>query len=366
MFRGKKVVLVADWLDKYAGSERVMTSLIKALNVDEIYTMINIMTQKDLQFLLGKKREDIKISDTNLRIFGKYFRYLLPFFPYFVKQISISKDTDIIISSSHAVAKGVKKPNKDAVHISYFQARNLKYIWDNVDLYFSGVKSLFKIFIPYLRKKDLQFSKNPDFIISNSHFVKDWVKKIYNRDSSVIYPPVDVDKFSLSDKRENYYIAIGRLEPYKRFDVLVKAFNKLGKKLVIVGSGSEEGKLKKIAKENIHFTGYLTTAKLAKLLSKAKAYVHVGIEDFGISAVEAQASGLPVICINKGGTAETVIDMETGIHFENISEEDLIQAVEFFEKHEKEFNPYKIRKHSEKFSRKRFEQEIKEFVEKVI
>ncbi len=364
MLKDKKIVLVADWLDKYAGSERVMTSLITSLNIDEVYTMINIMKEEDIRFLLDGR--DVPIYDTNLRYTGKFFRYLLPLFPFFIESIKLPSDAEVIISSSHAVAKGVKKPNKDVVHISYFQARNLKYIWDNVDLYFSGVKSLFKIFIPYLRKKDIQFSKNPDFIISNSHFVKDWVKRTYYRDSSVIYPPVDVDKFTLSDKKENYYIAVGRLEPYKRFDVLVKAFNKLGKKLVVVGSGSEEEKLKKIAKENIHFTGYLTTAKLAKLLSKAKAYVHVGIEDFGISAVEAQASGLPVICINKGGTAETVIDMETGIHFENISEEDLIQAVEFFEKHEKEFNPYKIRKHSEKFSRKRFEQEIKEFVEKVI
>lgn len=364
MFKNKKIVLVADWLDKYAGSERVMTSLITSLNIEEVYTMINIMKEEDLHLLLDG--EDIPIYDTNLRYAGKFFRYLLPLFPFFIESIKLPSDTEVIISSSHAVAKGVKKPNKNTVHISYFQARNLKYIWDNVDLYFSGVKALFKVFIPFLRKKDIQFSKNPDFIISNSYFVKDWVKKIYGRNSSVIYPPVDIDKFNISNEKENYYIAIGRLEPYKRFDVLVKAFNKLGKKLIIVGSGSEEDKLKKIARENIYFTGYLTTAKLAKLLSKARAYVHVGIEDFGISAVEAQASGVPVICINKGGTAETVIDMETGIHFENISEEDLIQAVEFFEKHEKEFNPYKIQKHSEKFSRKRFEQEIKEFVEKVI
>ncbi len=355
-----KIELVVDWLDKYAGSERVIKSLHNVFNFRECYTLVNIMENKDLKKTF--KDNIPAITSTKLSIFGKRFRYLLPLFPYFTKSIKPSPDTNLIISSSHAVAKYVITNN--ALHISYFQARNLKYIWEEQDLYFKGIKKLFKIFIPYLQKFDLEASKKPDYIISNSHFVQRWVKDIYGRDSIVIYPPVEVEDFIFEPMKDEYYVTVGRLEPYKRFDIVIDAFNNLkDKKLIVIGDGSQKEYFESISKENVIFTGFLEQKEVNRYISKAKAFIFAGIEDFGIAPVEAQACGTPVICLGKGGTKETVIDMVTGVHFMEQSVEALLEAIEKFEKNSSSFEPQMIRGNALRFSKERFEKEIKEFVE---
>ena len=280
---------------------------------------------------------------------------------FFTREIKIDRDIDLLISSSHAVAKSVHSP--DCLHISYFQARNLKYIWEEQGLYFKGIKSIFKIFIPYLQKFDLEGATKPDYIIANSNFVQDWIRKTYKRDSEVIYPPVDVADFLLSLDRSDYYVTVGRLEQYKRFDIIVQAFSGTQKKLIVIGDGSQKNYLQSIASDNIEFTGFLPKVDIINYVSKAKAFIFAGVEDFGIAPVEAQACGTPVICLGQGGTKETVLDGITGVHFDSQTTEDLLEAIEYFEQNENKFEPTAIRKNALRFSKERFEKEIKEFVE---
>jgi DNA-binding response OmpR family regulator len=280
----------------------------------------------------------------------------------FIKSIKVEDDVSLIISSSHAVAKYVS--SKNVLHISYFQARNLKYIWEEQGLYFSGIKKIFKVFVPYLQKFDLEASKKPDYIVANSKFVQKWIKDTYYRESTVIYPPVDVDGFDFIENKDDYYVTVGRLEPYKRFDIIVDAFNELNdKKLIVIGDGSQRKVLQKKSGGNITFTGFLEKSEVNKYISKAKCFIFAGIEDFGIASVEAQACGTPVICLNQAGTAETSIDGITGIHFMEQNFESLLEAVEKFEKNSDSFEPKKIRANALRFSKERFEKEIKEFVE---
>lgn len=354
-----KKALAVDWLDKYAGSERTIKSLESTFDFDKCYTLVNIMSTDDLRLIF--KDKNIAIKNSGLQFFGKYFRYFLILFPYFTAKIKIDNDIDLLISSSHAIAKSV---NSKCLHISYFQARNLKYIWEEQDLYFKGLKKIFKVFIPYLQKFDLAGSAKPDYIIANSHFVKDWIFKTYKRDSEVIYPPVDVEDFLLSLDKSDYYVTVGRLEPYKRFDIIVQAFSITGKKLIIIGDGSEKNYLQSIASVNIEFTSYLQKADIINYVSKAKALVFAGVEDFGIAPVEAQACGTPVICLGQGGTKETVLDGITGVHFANQTVEDLLKAIAYFEQNQDKFQPSLIRNNALQFSRERFEKEIWEFVEK--
>lgn len=355
-----KNVLIVDWLDKYAGSERVIKSLHNIFNFTECYTLVNIMIEQDLNKTFENNLP--RLYSTKLSILGNKFRYLLPLFPYFTKSIKLNKNSDLIISSSHAISKYVTLDK--TLHISYFQARNLKYIWEEQDLYFKGFKKIFKVFIPYLQKFDLQASKRPNYIIANSHFVKDWIKKTYNRDSVVIYPPVEVEDFIFEIDKDEYYVTVGRLEPYKRFDLIVDVFNKLkNKRLIVIGDGSQKEYLKSISNDNILFTGFLEQKEVNKYISKSKAFIFAGIEDFGIAPVEAQACGTPVICLGRGGTKETVIDMQTGVHFMEQSIESLLDAIGKFEANADKFDPSIIRNNALRFSKERFEKEIKEFVE---
>lgn len=357
----KKAILVVDWLDKYGGAERVLTSLHKVFNFESCYTLTNVMDEKDL-IKIFPKSDKVKIYQTILKKSGKHFRYLLLFFPKLINSLKISEDVCVIISSSHAVAKGVNKSNKNQLHISYFQARNLKYIWSEYKLYFKWTSFFLYPLIAIMRKKDIRDAQKPDYIISNSNFVRDWVKQTYNIDSNVIYPPVDLSMFKLNEQKEDYYIAVGRIEPYKRFDLVIKAFNKMpDKKLKVVGDGSQLKELKKMASPNIEFLGFLESNKVYKNLKNAKGFVHAGIEDFGIAPIEAQACGTPVIAYGFGGVLETVINYKTGVFFKENNYIDIINSIEEFEKIN--FNYKEVRLNALKFSAERFEKEIKMFVD---
>lgn len=355
-----KKILVVDWLDKFGGAERVIQSIDKVFKFDKYYSLVNIMNNQDLNKTFNSKKVIVHV--TGLQIFKQKFRFLLPLFPFYVKSINVDRDVSLIISSSHAVAKSICSDN--ALHISYFQARNLKYIWDEQSLYFNGIKSLFKIFIPALQRFDFLAAQKPDYLIANSKFVQNWIKKIYKRESTLIYPPVDIHDFDLNKEKEDYYVTVGRLVQYKRFDILVQVFNKLpNKKLLIIGDGSERFNLERQSNKNIVFTGYLDQPGVKQYISKAKCFIFAGVEDFGIAPVEAQACGTPVIALNKAGTAETVVNGLTGVYFNNQTEEDVINAINKFEVNYANFDPVVIRNHALQFGPERFEREIKEFVE---
>lgn len=358
-----RVALVVDWLDKYGGAERVLSSMNTIFKFERCYTLINLMKNEDLEKIFPET-DKVKIEQTIIKKTGKRFRYYFLSFPLFFNTLKINSDIDVIISSSHAFAKGIKKSRKkDQLHISYFQARNVKYIWDDYKLYFKAFRFLMYPFIKILRIIDVRSSKQPDYIISNSKFVQNWVSSVYNRESIVIYPPVDLSQFAFNENKKDYYVAVGRLEPYKRFDIIINAFNKMpNKKLKIVGDGSQFKKLKQLANKNIEFIGFVSSQEVYENIKFAKGFIHAGIEDFGIAPIEAQACGTPVIAYGFGGVLETVIDRETGVFFYNHNPIDLVKTINDFEKIKFDFK--KVRENALKFSKESFEEEIKSFVEK--
>lgn len=347
-----------DWLDAFAGSEQLVIYLHQVYNFDKLYTLINVMPEENLKRMFGKKKMIIKTSF--LRFLGKNFRYALPLFPLCLRQLKIKEKNSLIISVTHSVVKGINVP-KGSIHYSYLVARNLKYVWEEKELYFNGYRKLFSFIIPALRKFDVQSAKKPHQLIAVSDFVSNWAREKYDRNVKTIYPPVNINDFQFEHEKEDYYVSVGRMEPYKRYDILIDAFNKNGKKLIIIGDGTLLNRMRKKAKKNIEFKGYLFPEKSKEYLKKAKAFVFCGKEDFGIALLEPQVCGTPVIAYGEGGSLETVVENETGIFFNKQTPEDLINAIEKFEG--LDFNPFIIRKHAEKFSVIKFKEEFKNFVE---
>lgn len=353
-----KKIIIIDWLDKYGGAERVIKSMHEVLNFDEAYTLVNIMKNKDLKSIFPN--QGFNINTTFLQKFGIKFRYFFLCFWSKINSIKIDENTDLIISSSHAVSKGINKSNPSQIHISYFQAPNSNFIWDEAPLYFGRLYPVAKHFLGYLRKLDVKQSKNPDYIIANSKFVQNWVKEKYNRESTVIYPPINLSKFSLMTKKQDYYVAVGRIVQIKRFDIIIEAFNANKKKLIIIGSGDLLDKLKKTANNNIEFKGFLDTEEINEIIGNAKGFIQAGIEGFGIAPLEAQACGTPVIAFRKGGSIEVVVEGETGVFFDNQNAISLNNALEVFEK--QSFDPLHISKHAHQFTEERFKKEFLDFV----
>lgn len=356
-----RIALVLDWLDKYGGAERVVSVLNKKYNFYHSYTLINNMLDRDLQKIYSKKP---KISTTVLQFTGRFFRAFFPFFFLLINRIKVDKNVDLIISSSHCVAKGVKKSRKEQIHFSYFQARNFKYIWEEAPIYFGRITFFIQPLLALLRKIDKKQANQPDYIIVNSEFVKEWVRKNYGRDSIVIHPPVDLRRFQLSNEKEDYYVAVGRLVEYKRFDVIVEAFNINNKKLIIIGDGKMRKNLERISKDNIVFTGFLESEEVNKYIAKAKGFIHAGLEDFGIAPVEAQACGTPILAFKAGGALETVIENKTGVFFTEQTPLALNIAISKFE--QIEFDPIIIRENSLRFSESNFLDKIDHFIKEKI
>ena len=347
-------VIVIDWLDKYGGAERVIRYLDQIFSFDKMYTLINIMKEDDLDKIQNYHKRPV--IDTVLRKIGPRFRWFFPTYFGLIKSLKIDKDVDLIISSSHSVAKGVQKSNPNQIHISYFQQRNNNYIWDEPDLYLGKFKYVLAPLLYFLRKLDLKQAKNPDYIISNSIYTQQWVKKRYNRDSEVVYPPIDFSVFTPSYTKDDYYVVVGRLATIKKFDLVIKAFNTNGKPLIIIGDGDEAAYLKSIAKDNIKFLGFLESSEINPILNQAKAFIQMGVEGFGIAPVEAQYCGTPVIGYGFGALLETVIDQQTGILFNQQTEKALNDAIIKFE--QISFDYEMIHHHAKKFSIESFNQNI--------
>jgi glycosyltransferase involved in cell wall biosynthesis len=354
-----KIAIIHDWLVINAGAERVLKAILEIYPDSDIFSLVEFLNDEDKKTIINDKFVTTSFIQ-KLPLAKKYFRYYLPLFPKAIESFDLSS-YDLVISSSWAVAKGVKT-SEEQLHISYFQARNMKYIWDEEDLYTTGLKKIFKIlFFPYLRRFDILSSKRPNYIITNSLFVKKWVKKRYKRDSIIIHPPVNINSFTLNSDKEDFYLTASRLVPYKKVKLIVEAFNKMpNKKLVLIGDGEEFSTIKKIAKDNIEMLGYKNTEELVPYMQKAKAFVYAAVEDFGIVPIEAMACGTPVIALNDGGTAETVIDKVNGIHFKEQTTDDIIDAVNKFES--LKFIAKSISQEAQIFSTERFKKEISEFI----
>jgi glycosyltransferase involved in cell wall biosynthesis len=349
-----------EWLVNYAGSERVVESFTNIWKDAEVYALVDFLDDEQRKIILkGKKTNTTFIQ--KLPLAKKRHRYYLPLFPTAIERLDLS-EYKLIISSTHAVSKGVKT-KKDQLHICYCHSP-MRYAWDQSEQYLTGVKGLFaRSFMNYLRNWDLKSADNVNFFIANSYHIAEKIKRIYKRESTVIYPPVDVDKFDVSEKKDDYYLIASRFVPYKKVDLVVEAFNKMSdKKLIVIGSGPEKEKIKNMAGPNIEFLPHQPADKLKEYTMRAKAFVFAAEEDFGITVVEAMACGTPVIALNRGGTAESVINGKTGIHFNEQTPESIKDAIKEFEKRIDYFDVHFIRKHAEKFNRANFEENIKQFV----
>ena len=364
-----KISLVHEWLTVLAGSEKVLEAIYQIFPGSDIYVLV-----KNDENLKGTIFENANIHTSfiqKLPFSGTKYRNYLPFFPLAVEQFDLS-EYDVVISSSHAVAKGVLT-NANQLHICYCHTP-IRYAWDLYHQYLkenklnSGLKGLIvKYFLHKIRIWDVVSSNRVDFFVANSKYVAKRIGKIYRRDAEVIYPPVDVDKFELYRKKEDFYLAASRFVPYKKIDLIVEAFSKMpDKKLVVIGDGPDFEKIKRKAGKNVELLGYQPFEVLKEYMQKAKAFIFAAEEDFGIMPVEAQACGTPVIAYGKGGVTETVISGKTGIFFEKQTVESLVEAVNLFEKKENKFDITEIRKNAEKFNKERFKREFKEFVERKI
>lgn len=360
-----KKALINDWYYVNGGAEKVIHSLNSIWDDFDHFSLIDFLNDEDRAFILnGKKAKTTFIQ--NLPTARKNHRKFLQLFPLATEQFVLN-DYDLIISSSSSIAKGVRT-RKDQLHICYCHSP-MRYAWDLQEQYLKdaglnkGLKGVYaKYVLAKIKKWDVLNSQKVDFFIANSHYISQRIKKIYNRESIVIYPPVNVDFFSLEEKKEDYYFTASRLVTYKKTQLIVEAFNELPHlKLIVAGEGPEFEKLQKTAKNNIEFLGYVAAETLKKKMQKAKAFVFAAEEDFGIIPVEAQACGTPVIAFGKGGILETVIENKTGIFFQEQSAQKIKEAVLDFEK--VKFDAKIIREHAMKFSKQRFENEIKTFVE---
>ena len=361
-----KIAIVHEWFAEYAGSERVVESFTNLWPDADVFALVDLLNEDKRRIILKSKRP-ITSFIQKMPFAKTKHRYYLPLFPLAIERFDFT-GYDIIISSSHAVTKGLKKtPNQ--LHISYCHSP-MRYAWDNTELYLDqaniskGLKGFTaRKIINYLRKWDLKTASRPDFLIANSKFIAGKIKRIYNREADVIYPPVDVNKFDCVKEKGDYFLTASRMVPYKRVDLMVEAFSKMtDKKLKVVGQGSEFKNIKNNVAPNIELLGYKNDKELKTLLQKARAFVFAAEEDFGITVVEAMACGTPVIALNKGGTAETVIDSKTGILFNSQNVKSIKEAVLQFEDTAGLFNPQIISDHARQFNREIFEGKIKEYV----
>ena len=373
MLENKKVAIICDWLVTYAGAERVIEQLINIFPQADIFCVVDFLTDKERFFLKNKKTTTTFIQ--NMPGAEKNYQIYLPLMPIAIEQLDVT-DYDIVISSSHAVAKGVIT-GPTQIHISYVHTP-IRYAWDLQYQYLKetgmehGIKSLFaRLGLHYIRMWDCRTANGVDEFVANSKFIAKRIKKVYGRNADVIYPPVDVFKFDLCRDKRNYYLTASRMVPYKKISLIVKAFNEMpDKKLVVIGDGPELGKIRKIAKGNIEILGWQPDDVLTKMMEHARAFIFAAEEDFGIVPVEAQACGTPVIAYGRGGALETIRsendDTPTGVFFYQQTVSSLCEAVCRFEKIANTISCAECRNNAFRFSKEKFVARFTEFVSNVV
>jgi len=355
-----KIALVQDWLYTIGGAEKVLEALLEIYPEADIFTLVDFLEKRDI--LKGKTPKTSFIQ--NLPFAKKYFKHYLPLFPYAIEQFDF-REYDLVISSSYAVAKNILS-TPSQIHISYCHSP-IRYAWDMYHTYLKehDIKGLKGLFIKYILHKiriwDVASTNRVDHFAANSAFVKERIKKYYKRDSFVIHPFVDTQKFTLCRKKEDFYLTASRLVPYKKTKLIVEAFNENGKRLIVIGEGEELKEIKKIAKKNVEVLGYQKDEVLISYMQRAKAFVYAALEDFGIVPLEAMACGTPVICYGKGGVTETVTDKKTGLYFHKQDKDSINKAVFEFEK--MSFDPDFISSYVQKFSKEEFKKRFKSFID---
>jgi glycosyltransferase involved in cell wall biosynthesis len=359
-----RVAIIHEWLATFGGSERVTEELLSLYPNADLFTLVDFYPENLRHFLNGTHITCSFIQ--RLPFAQKRFRWYLPLMPLAIEQFDLA-DYDLIISSSHAVAKGViTRPHQ--CHISYVHSP-MRYAWDLENRYLKaaglsrGIRAVAaRSLMHYLRMWDTRTANGVDRFVANSSFVSRRIHKIYHRNSAVVHPPVDVDRFELRERKDNYYVTVSRLVSYKRVDLLAQAFTTMpGRRLLIVGDGPEMARIKANAGQNVEVLGHQPFGAMKQLVAGARAFVFAAEEDFGIAPVEAQACGTPVIAYGRGGIRDTVVARETGVFFDRQTPEAVMAAVEEFERMGR-FDPQRIRLNAERFSTAHFRKRIQRVV----
>jgi len=354
-----RIAFVIDALPSLGGGEKVLFTALKLYPYADIFTLIY---NAPVFINTPVARRSIKTSWLNgLPLAQRHHRLFLPLMPSTIERFDL-RAYDYVVSFSYAVAHGVMNYN-GARHVSYTYTP-MRYAWTDLNL--NGTHShknlILDGFMRAFRKWDRRAASRVHAFASISQSVSRRITDAYQRAAPVIYPPVDVDRFSPLCSRENYYITITRLVPHKRVDLIVEAFSKMKLPLVVVGDGPELPRLQRMAGSNIHFLGYVPDDQVVELLGRARAFVSAAEEDFGIAIVEAQAAGCPIIAYGKGGALETVIPNVTGLHFGEQAVESLIQAVENFERTHPCFHIDDLLGNAQRYAKERFLSEFQKFV----
>ncbi len=364
-----KVAVVHEWLVDYSGSERVLEQLLKMFPNADLFAVVDFLPDDLRDFIQHKP-----VKTTFIQAFPlarKRYRYYLPLMPLAIEQLDLS-EYELILSSSHAVSKGVLS-GPDQLHISYVHTP-IRYAWDLQHQYLkeSGLKCglngwLARWILHKMRLWDIRTANGVDAFVANSRFIARRIRKTYRREATVVYPPVDVERFTLREQKDDFYLTVSRMAPYKKVDLIVEAFSKMpDNKLVVIGDGPDFDKIKLKAGGNVTLLGYQKSKVLTDYMQRAKAFVFAAEEDFGIALVEAQACGTPVIAFGKGGALETVRGLDqkspTGLFFFEQSVPALIEAVERFEA--QNFIPSVCRENALRFAPERFREELTAVIEK--
>ena len=372
--RPLRVAIVHDWLIVYAGAERVLEQMLICFPQADLYSMVDFLPNDERGFLQGKLAQTSFIQ--KLPFVKRHYRSYLPLMTLAVEQFDLSS-YDLVISSSHAVAKGVLT-GPDQLHVCMCYSP-MRYAWDLQHQYLQesglnkGIKGwIAKYLLHRLRIWDARTPNGVDEFIAISRFIAKRIEKVYRRGSTVIYPPVQTDDFALQSEKDDFYLTASRLVPYKKVDLIVRAFAQMpDKRLIVIGDGPDFDKIAKIASSNVTLLGFQPFSVLQMHLQQAKAFIFAAEEDFGIAPLEAQACGTPVIAYGKGGSLETINGVpsdpsKTGVFFAEQTPQSICQAIAQFESLPQAILPSDCRENALRFSQKRFCSELMEFVERAL
>lgn len=359
-----RVAVVHDWLTGMRGGERVLEAMLELFPDAHLFTLVHEPGS------VTPHIEDRPIRTSLLQRLPAartHWRYYLPLYPLAVASLDV-RAYDLVLSSSHCAAKAVR-PRPDALHVSYCHTP-MRYVWDQYEAYFSPqaasrpVRMAMRLVAPRLRSWDRRTADRVDVFVANSNFVAERIKRHYGRDAVVIHPPVAVNRFAPASTRGDFYLLVSALVPYKRVDLAVEAFRLTDRRLVIVGDGPDSARLRAAAPPNVTFTGRLPDEGVEQLLSRCRAFLQPGEEDFGIAVVEAQAAGAPVIAFGRGGACETVIDGATGVLFRPQTAQALLHAIERAEC--TSFDTDLLVDHAHRFAPDRFRTEFSALIESAL
>jgi glycosyltransferase involved in cell wall biosynthesis len=364
-----RIAIVHEWLLNYSGAERITEQLLNLFPHADLFALVEFLPENLRHFIRNKKVNTSFIQ--KLPGAKRHYRSYLPLMPLAVEQFDLS-GYDLIISNNYAVSKGVIT-GPDQLHISCV-CSPMRYAWDLTHQYLdeSGLKTslkgwLAKWILHKIRMWDFRTANGVDKFVAISDFISRRIWKVYRRKAEVIYPPVNVNGFTLRNIKEDFYLTVSRMVPYKKINLIVNSFTRMpDKKLIVVGDGPDFDKIKQTAGANINMLGYLPFDGVKYYMQRAKAFVFAAEEDFGIVPLEAQACGTPVIAYGKGGSLETVIENVTGIFFDKQNEESLIGAVKRFETIKDSFDPEDARANALRFSEENFRTKFKQFVDSSI